>query len=957
MGFSASIRTAVCAGIALTGLLSGKVTAGIWTPLQIKSSAEVIDPLGGGEGEQHPRSFTRSPSHPAVLYAGIDTGGTWRSADHGVSWIKNRDEGLFAKGIQSIAVDPADPLKVYIFAEITTSNGSEMTGILEPLEGIWRSTDGGDSWRLIQAIPNPVNSELGNYRLNRSLLVPVPQPDGSTDWYAVFDRSGIWKLHDSNLPGSAPEVILLAAEDTEINYTAAVYTDSLGTWLLYGNLNGLFRRQIFADSLGPAVNLNVPVTDLPSTNQNYFGGINSLYINPVNPDEVWVTRRWDRPYRTTNACSGSPVWNEIPAYKENGWPQIWSEIETAGISMGITPYHTQTVGGAIVPSKGYLSTDSHLFYLDWSQTNAAWRRYFSANRYDADIAKRPGLLTYRKGPIGAHSGYAFNRTNVHDTAAYGVSTFWRTENGGVTSGSEKAWRQTGYGFTGFAVQNGLNGITVYPDNPDIKWFPWNDVGIAGTTNGGVSFSALGAVPVGSGTNQFDWATSANVAVNPQDSSILIAAIGIYSGAGFQVARSSDGGLSWLPAGGTNALAVGQLGAGIYTEVTDAEGIWHPRAFLSRLYAVNDDATDWNVIPCYADRNTDAGFEAPASNRIYVVAGASDGSVSSGTRNPTLYAVRQDGAQEILRGEPDWSKTGRYKWHRVYNDWARGIKHPAGSVVFAASPANRNIAFGALRDSSTNRIGTEFAQQICRFDFTACSNAANPGLMVRTFLPCQSGTVRYNNINSLAADPHDDRTVYVGTAAPGLPCVFKAVFNTDGTVTVEDLSADLPRTGALSITYDPGGGGRLMVGTFQGTWARPLAQPADAYAAFVTGYGLDPASSGASGADPDGDGWNNFMEYSFNRSPRAAEPEPPVRSVVERKDDDNYLTVTYTRRKPPADVVYIEKASGDLNTWRTGATVTVHIRDDLNGVSETVTSRLADPVSSTTRQFLGVTVTK
>jgi hypothetical protein len=446
-------------------------------------------------------------------------------------------------------------------------------------------------------------------------------------------------------------------------------------------------------------------------------------------------------------------------------------------------------------------------------------------------------------------------------------------------------------------------------------------------------------------------------VNPQDSSILIAAIGIYSGAGFQVARSSDGGLNWLPAGGTNALAVAQLGAGIYTEVTDDDGIWHPRAFLSRLYAVNDDATGWNVIPSYADRNTDEGFEAPSSNRMYVVAGASDGSGSSRTRNPTLYAVRQDGAQEILRGEPDWSKTGRYKWHRVYNDWARGTKHPAGSVVFAASPANRNIAFGALRDSSTNRIGTEFAQQICRFDFTACSNAVNPGLTARTFLPYQSGTVRYNNINSLAADPRDDRTVYVGTSAPGLPCVFKAVFNTNGTVTVEDLSADLPRTGALSITYDPGGGGRLMVGTFQGTWVRPLAQPADAYSAFVAGYGLDPASSGASGADPDGDGWNNFLEYSFHRSPRAAEPEPPVRSAVERKDDDNYLTVTYTRRKPPADVVYTEKASGDLNTWRTGATVTIHIRDDLNGVSETVTSRLADPVSSTNRQFLGVTVTK
>lgn len=43
--------------------------------------------------------------------------------------------------------------------------------------------------------------------------------------------------------------------------------------------------------------------------------------------------------------------------------------------------------------------------------------------------------------------------------------------------------------------------------------------------------------------------------------------------------------------------------------------------------------------------------------------------------------------------------------------------------------------------------------------------------------------------------------------------------------------------------------------------------------------------------------------------------------------------------------------------RTGATVTVQIRDDQNGVSETVISRLAEPVSSTNRQFISVTVIK
>lgn len=813
-----------------------------WLPVEIKSAAEAQDPLGGGEGEQHPRAFARSESDPSYVYAGIDTGGTWRSTHHGVTWVKCLDNGLYGKGIQSIVVDPNHPETIYAYSEISTSNGGEMQQLLEPYEGIYRSDDAGDNWELVVSIPNPVTPAYGNYRIWRTLMTPVV--DGSTTtWYAVFDGSGFWEIVDPN-DGSLPVATQLVSDPMDLYYCITSYELFGSHYLLYGNKDGLYKRKIGAYGLGAEIDMQVPTGNTPN-NVNNVGGVTGVYVNPTDPQEVWALRRWDRPYRSLNAHWATPTWTEIEVWKEGrtaydpafNWDVLYGGME--GAVMGITPFatsgHTITVndGGTnrTVPARGFLAIKTHIFHLIWDGATPVFQRYYSANSYDYDFEKRPSLADHRKAPFGAHAGFAFNANDADDVAAYGTSTFWRTTSGGFTINDVPAWKQTGYGHTGFAVQLGINGIYIDDNNPSIKWFPWNDVGVAKTTNDMQSFSAIGEMPterINPDPDEFYWKSAANVVVNPLDSDIAVAQVGIYGGVKFKIGRTTDGGATWEVASTdpNHRFSERNLAGGVYITLNDGQGQTIPRAFLGAFRDASSNGSNWTDLAAHNDAALPATeYEAPRSDKVYSVVGASDGSGESNPHNPTLYAFRTDGWQEIIRGEPDPSKSSGFRWWRV---WAgESFKHPAGSCLAVVSPANPNIVFGASKAGASDpQLGTPFGQMLTRIDFTGQKDSSNPSYVTKAFLPAQpdlpgSADQPYNVVNALAADPYDDRVVYCVSAGMGLPFVFKGTFNADGSVDIEDLSGDLPRIGATSITYDPAGGGRLLISGFAGTWVREL----------------------------------------------------------------------------------------------------------------------------------------
>jgi hypothetical protein len=114
-----------------------------------------------------------------------------------------------------------------------------------------------------------------------------------------------------------------------------------------------------------------------------------------------------------------------------------------------------------------------------------------------------------------------------------------------------------------------------------------------------------------------------------------------------------------------------------------------------------------------------------------------------------------------------------------------------------------------------------------------------------------------------------------------------------------------------------------------------------------------------GADFDHDGLVNFAEYAANRDPLTAETNWPVATTVDLYPDDNqyHITITYPRRLDPTDTGYAVYISNDLMNWQTGTNAVQELQavDDGNGITQTVTARVAAPYTTQTNQFVDVRV--
>lgn len=191
---------------------------------------------------------------------------------------------------------------------------------------------------------------------------------------------------------------------------------------------------------------------------------------------------------------------------------------------------------------------------------------------------------------------------------------------------------------------------------------------------------------------------------------------------------------------------------------------------------------------------------------------------------------------------------------------------------------------------------------------------------------------------LAAINYAVDDLYDQSGAPFVAAVFDArgfyQRNGDGSLTlIQDPKADVP-TSFYSTRVLP----RLAwIKSKMGVEDLP-ALPPESYPAWLRGYYApaqiaDAATAGA-GADPDGDGVSNLLEFAFNLDPTYPEPAvlapaagvrglPSIR--VEGSGGERRLTIEYIRRSAASDpgVTYAAQFTGNLvsGAWQTAAAET------------------------------------
>lgn len=277
-----------------------------------------IGPYRGGRSA----AVTGVPGKPQLFYMGATGGGVWKTENGGTTW-QNISDGYFGGSIGAVAVSESNNSVIYVGQGEQTVRGNVSSGF----EGIWKSVDGGESWK--------------NIGLKEAMHV------------------GRIRIHPDN-----PDVVWVAVMGDlfKSSETRGVYktTDGGKSW----------QRVLFANADAGAVDIS---------------------MDPNNPDfmmaSTWRIRR--TPYSLSSGGEGSEIWKSTDG--GNTWKSVIENqgmpkgpIGISGVS--ISPANPKTVYAIIEAKDGgvFKSTDAGETWRKTNSSRALRQRAWYYSRIYAD---------------------------------------------------------------------------------------------------------------------------------------------------------------------------------------------------------------------------------------------------------------------------------------------------------------------------------------------------------------------------------------------------------------------------------------------------------------------------------------------------------------------------------------------------------------------------------------------
>ncbi len=240
-----------------------------------------VGPMRGG------RSYgvAGHADQPDTFYFGSVGGGVWKTENSGRTWAPISDEGIPIGSIGAIAVAPSNPNIVYVGTGEPDIRAQHSYGI-----GMFKSTDAGKTWSHIglegtrqigRVVVDPANpnrvyvAALGNVYAANPERGLYRSTDGGTTWKKI-----LFKASDPNNVGAIEVAI-------DMKNPRVLYASLWGTrrppWSVYAPSNmpggGLYKSTDGGDSWSQLTG------GLP--NDNFVGKI-GIAISPSNPNRLWA---------------------------------------------------------------------------------------------------------------------------------------------------------------------------------------------------------------------------------------------------------------------------------------------------------------------------------------------------------------------------------------------------------------------------------------------------------------------------------------------------------------------------------------------------------------------------------------------------------------------------------------------------------------------------------------------
>ena len=185
-----------------------------------ESKYRLIGPFRGGRSAAVAGSF----KNKNTFFFGATGGGVWKTMDGGSNW-KNISDGFFGSSIGAVAVAPSDESIIYVGEGENSMRGN----VSEGLGGIWRSDNGGKTWRnlglkdgrhIIRLVIHPKNPDI----VWAAVMGHLFGPNEERGVFKTIDGGKNWKkvLYINNQTGASD--LVMEPGNTDVLYA--------GTWRL-----------------------------------------------------------------------------------------------------------------------------------------------------------------------------------------------------------------------------------------------------------------------------------------------------------------------------------------------------------------------------------------------------------------------------------------------------------------------------------------------------------------------------------------------------------------------------------------------------------------------------------------------------------------------------------------------------------------------------------------------------